>query len=76
MRNLATSLGLAVGALALSLSTAAPARAEFFGCNDKPGQLLYSYNGPATAYHSRRATHSSRRYTDDYSAQSPTPTSP
>ncbi|HZD89608.1 MAG TPA: hypothetical protein VE224_05880 [Pseudolabrys sp.] len=38
----------------LATISAAPASAEFFGCNDRPGQLLYSYNGTPDAYISRR----------------------
>ena len=53
--------------LALSLAATVPASAEFFNCNQKPGQLLYSYSGAPGQYSSRS---SSRRYTSDYSAQS------
>ena len=53
--------------LALSLAATVPASAEFFNCNQKPGQLLYSYSGSPGQYGSRT---SSRRYTTDYSAQS------
>lgn len=55
--------------LALSLAATVPASAEFFNCNQKPGQLLYSYSGSPGNYGSRSAS-SGRRYTSDYSAQS------
>jgi len=45
-------------AVALSISAAAPASAEFFSCRDKPGQLLYSYNGSPASY----GSHVPRRY--------------
>ena len=48
------------GAVALSIGAAAPASAEFFSCRDKPGQLLYSYNGTPDSYRS----HSPRRYSN------------
>ena len=53
--------------LALSLAATVPASAEFFNCNQRPGQLLYSYSGSPGQYGARS---SSRRYTTDYSAQS------
>jgi len=53
--------------LALSLAATVPASAEFFNCNQRPGQLLYSYSGSPSQYGGRS---SSRRYTSDYSAQS------
>jgi hypothetical protein len=55
--------------LALSLAVTVPASAEFFNCNQRPGQLLYSYSGAPSTYGSRSVS-SSRRYTSDYSAQS------
>jgi hypothetical protein len=55
--------------LALSLAATVPASAEFFNCNQRPGQLLYSYSGSPSTYGSRSSS-SSRRYTSDYSAQS------
>ncbi|HEY2757557.1 MAG TPA: hypothetical protein VGJ01_17655 [Pseudolabrys sp.] len=62
-------IGLLVLAVALSAGAARPASAEFFGCNDadRPGRVLYSYNGTPGAY----GTRSSRaRYTHDFAAQS------
>ena len=64
MRIGASGFGLLI--LALSLSAAAPASAEFFGCNDKPGRVLYSHSGGASTYGSRS---SSRRYTNEFAAQ-------
>ena len=46
-------LVLLAGIAALSLAAVAPASAEFFSCHDKPGQLLYSYNGTPDSYRSR-----------------------
>jgi DNA topoisomerase IB len=45
-------LSVLVGVAALSLTVVAPASAEFFSCRDKPGQLLYSYNGTPDSYRS------------------------
>jgi hypothetical protein len=56
--------GLALAALVLGLAGTAPARAEFFGCNDRPGQVLYR---SSTHYSAARITHN---YSRDYSAQS------
>ena len=39
------ALGFGLGILALTVAAAAPASAEFFNCNQRPGQLLYSYSG-------------------------------
>ena len=54
--------------LALGLAATVPASAEFFNCNQRPGQVLYSYSGSASQYGGSRT--SNRRYTSDYSAQS------
>jgi hypothetical protein len=64
MRGVLTGFGLGAGLLALILSAAAPARAEFFGCGDRPGQLLYTYNGTPSGFHDR---YSGSRYSDNYS---------
>lgn len=62
-------LGLLVVTLALGLG-AAPAAAEMFTCHDKPGQLLYSYNGTAGDYRGRNhSSYSRSRYSDDQSAR-------
>ena len=66
MRLSVTGFGLILG---LSLALTVPASAEFFNCNQKPGQLLYSYSGSPSQYGGRSSS-SSRRYTSDYSAQS------
>lgn len=63
------ALGFGLVILALTVAAAAPASAEFFNCNQRPGQLLYSYSGSPSNYGSRSAS-PSRRYTSDYSAQS------
>ena len=59
--------GVGLLVLGLSLSAPVPASAEFFNCNQRPGQLLYSYSGSPSQYGSRS---SNRSYTSDYSAQS------
>jgi hypothetical protein len=41
------------GVAALSMGAVAPASAEFFGCHDKPGQVLYSYNGSPSDFRDR-----------------------
>lgn len=61
MRNVATGFGFLAGALALSLVLAAPARAEFFGCQDRAGQVLYTYSGTPGQFHGR--------YANNYAAQ-------
>ena len=66
MRIGALGFGLIV---VLSLAATVPASAEFFNCNQRPGQLLYSYSGSPSNY-GNRSTSSSRRYTSDTSAQS------
>jgi hypothetical protein len=63
-------IGLLGGILALSLGAVSPASAEFFNCNQKPGQLLYSYSGSPSDYGSRRSSYSSSRYSSDYYPQS------
>lgn len=61
-------LGYGLGLLALA-AAASPASAELFNCHQKPGQVLYSYNGSPANYGSRSSS-ASHRYTSDYSAQS------
>jgi len=68
MRIAVTGFGPLILALALFFGLCAPASAEFFNCNQRPGQLLYSYSGSPGEYGSRSSY--SRRYTSDYSAQS------
>ena len=67
MRIGALGFGLIV---VLSLAATVPASAEFFNCNQRPGQVLYSYSGSPSQYGGSRTSSSSRRYTSDYSAQS------
>ena len=45
MRIYRAGFGLLAGILVLSFGSAAPASAEFFGCHDKPGQVLAVYGG-------------------------------
>ncbi len=68
MRTPATVFALVLGVPALALS-AAPAWAEMFTCHDRPGQLLYSYNGPPSAYRSHASTGFRSRATSDYAAR-------
>lgn len=63
MSHVRMAAGLAAAVLVVGLTGIAPARAEFFGCNDRPGQVLYR-SGPH--YSAARTT---RYYTRDYSAQ-------
>lgn len=60
------AVGVGLLTLALSLSAVAPASAEFFGCKDQRGQVLYSYNGSPSNYGSHR---SSRRSANHFAAQ-------
>jgi len=62
MRGGIALFGLVV---ALTVSAIVPASAEFFGCNDKPGQV-FSYDG-------NRAQKASARYTHEFAAQSSRP---
>lgn len=63
--------GFSVGALmvALSLGAVAPASAEFFGCNDKPGRVLASYDSAPRS----SAPRASARYTHEFAAQASRP---
>ncbi len=68
-----TGFGLLGSVLTLSFAMAAPAAAEMFTCHDKPGQVLYSYEGTPDSYRSRGKHYShvssSRAYGGtDYSA--------
>lgn len=56
---------VAICGLILPLAGASSARAEFFGCNDRPGQVLYDSNWS----HGGARTSRSARYTHEYSAQ-------
>jgi hypothetical protein len=61
---------VSLGARALTFGAVSPVSAEFFNCNQKPGQLLYSYNGSPSDYGSRHSRSSSPRYSRDYYPQS------
>jgi hypothetical protein len=60
MSHVRGAAGLAAAVIVLGLTGIAPARAEFFGCNDRPGKVLYSSGGYQSA---ARSAH----YTRDYS---------
>ena len=62
MSHVRLAAGLAAAAIVLGSVGVTPARAEFFGCNDRPGQVLY--NG---GWH--RSAARTTRYSHDYSAQ-------
>jgi len=69
MRIYRAGFGFLAGILALSFTWAVPASAEFFGCHDKPGQVLAVYGGTPGSYHSRNySSYGSSRYSDDYAA--------
>jgi hypothetical protein len=51
--------------VALGLLSAVPARAEFFGCNDRPGQVLHESGARYSGGSYRQTT----RYTHDFAAQ-------
>ena len=63
MSHVRLAAGLTAAVIVLGLTGIAPARAEFFGCNDRPGQVLSSGGRHYSA------AHTSRSYTRDYSAQ-------
>jgi hypothetical protein len=67
MPNIRNLVGLFALSLALTVGCAAPAAAEFFGCNDTRGQVLHSYGGSSSQSGGRSY---SRHYTREYSAQS------
>lgn len=46
----------ALAAVIVAMSVAGPARAEFFGCNDRPGKVLYDSSWRAgTTRHAARS---------------------
>lgn len=64
-RSLFSLLALAGALLATS---SIPAAAEFFSCNDRPGQLLHSYTGTPDRYiRSQSRYRAPRSYTRRYS---------
>ena len=46
----------------LVVAAPAPASAEFFTCNQRPGQVLYSYSGTPDQYIRRQHRYSAPRY--------------
>lgn len=73
-----TGFGLGALMVALSLGAVAPASAEFFGCNDKPGKVLSSTIGtPRYAQARVGAQHTQARvgarYTHELAAQASRP---
>ncbi len=50
----------------LVVASTVPASAEFFNCNQRPGQLLYSYNGTPDQYTGRQRRYSTPRYSSSY----------
>lgn len=68
MAKLWTGLGLAAAVAAATLCAAAPASAEFFGC-EKQGKVVASYIGKPSDYPVR----SSKRYTHEFAAQASRP---
>ena len=70
-RSLFGLLALTGALMAASVSSAS---AEFFSCNQRPGQVLYSYSGTPDAYISRQQRHySAPRYRSSSSRYSSTP---
>jgi len=63
-------LGLLALIGALTAVYSSSASAEFFGCNDRPGQLLYSYSGSPGAYGRRQYRSSTPRYSSHYYTRS------
>ncbi len=67
MRINTVGIGLLAGLAMVGLS-AFPAAAEDFTCHDKPGQVLYTYNGTPSQFHDRgyrrgASSYASTRYT-------------
>jgi hypothetical protein len=73
MTKLWTGLGRGALVMALSIGAAAPASAEFFGCNDKDGRVVASYIGTPSDYGKRRIVRTSSRYTHEFAAQASRP---
>jgi hypothetical protein len=65
MRIGTVGVALVASLLAVAAMAVTPASAEFFGCNDKPGRVLYSYAGAPDAY----ASVQSRQYSHELAAQ-------
>lgn len=65
MSHVRMSAALTAVTVALGLLSAGPARAEFFGCNDRPGQVLYQ----SGARYSGGSYRQTMRYTHEFAAQ-------
>ena len=65
MSHVRMSAVLTAVTVALGLLSAVPARAEFFGCNDRPGQVLYQSGARYSSGSYRQTT----RYTHEFAAQ-------
>lgn len=65
MSHVRMSAVLTAVTVALGLLSAVPARAEFFGCNDRPGQVLYQSGARYSGGSYRQTT----RYTHEFAAQ-------
>lgn len=65
MSHVRRAAGLAAAVIVLGLTGIAPARAEFFGCNDRPGQVLYQ----SGARYSGGSYRQTMRYTHEFAAQ-------
>lgn len=61
MPRFANICGLLAVFLASSVLFSAPARAEFFGCNDKPGRVLASYKSGQASRNTREFAAQSAR---------------
>ena len=68
MSSIRSVVGLLLLIGALMAVSSLPASAEFFGCNDRPGQLLYSYRGTPAGYAQRQYRYSTPRYSSRYSS--------
>ena len=55
-------LGLLALTALLVVAFSAPASAEFFSCNQRPGQLLYSYSGTPDQYIRRQRNYGRPRH--------------
>jgi hypothetical protein len=53
----------------LVAASSIPAAAEFFNCNQRPGQLLYSYTGTPDRYVRRQPHYSAPRSSQRYTTQ-------
>jgi len=62
MSHIRLAAVLATATVAIGLAGVSDARAEFFGCNDRPGQVLYD-----SSWHNGGSRYA--RYTHDYSAK-------